>query len=429
MLARNSHGASAAGSRALLALLCALAFADLDAAARDPRHACSTDEPGWITSGHLAYRLYAELAGPARWESATREAGVGVYGNLNPPIGRALIGAFVELAREPGQTIAYRWSFGPDFGQPLAEAALPPRALLDAVRRGIALLGVACLALAYASSSLLTGARWCALAAPLLLYLSPVFRAHASEVNLEIPQLFFLLAGVALVQRALARGSRAAGVCGLVALGLACSVRYHAAPVVAATAAFAAQGSGTARLRVARFAAAALIPLAVFVASAPVFWPSPIAMLRADLAEWSQHKEWQRNYRPFARFATRSPLHGLRWTLDHALLRPELRLPRLPSALPSAAIAAASLASASGIAIALAARGRRARARERPLIAYHTLCVAALALAIGLWLPLRWPRYLLPILGIAAPLAIAGLVSVGRLARHLLARSRTPDAA
>jgi hypothetical protein len=156
---------------------------------------CTIDEPGWVTSSLVTYRLFRSLAPPSRWGVAYDELQLGEWGNKNPPVGKLLVGAVVAAAAEPEERIAYHWTWPHGYEWNLRAGSLPPDRILLPPRRAIAVMGGLLLGLIYGCALLLTGRPWLSLLAPGLVWALPVFEFHATHVYMDVPQLLFLMAG------------------------------------------------------------------------------------------------------------------------------------------------------------------------------------------------------------------------------------------
>lgn len=247
------------------------------------------DEPGWISSGAVTFDLVRRRAPVSEWEHAYDRLQLGDWGTQNPPVAKFYFGAILALTGH-GDPVAYRWAFPRTYAQNLAAGTLPPAAVITPVRLGVVLTAAITLGLTYLLAFALVG-NVAAVLAPLVLFALPVFRFHATHVYTDVPELACVLLGAVLCC-AYARRQRwtlliGAGLAG----GLACAIKFNAAPIVAAAVLIVWWYSS--RQRIARAAAVAAIPLIVFVAVNPYLYPAPIARTRAIIQTWSARKVQQ----------------------------------------------------------------------------------------------------------------------------------------
>ncbi len=153
------------------------------------------DEVNWITSGARTFDLARRGAGPAEWASIDKISSTGSFGNMNPPVGKWLIGAFLALG-SVDEPIDYRWNAKVDLLENQKLKNLPPPHVVLPARMGIAVVAALTLALVYVCAVQTTSARWLSLAAPIYLFSFHVFRFHAVRVYTDIPQLCFLMGAV-----------------------------------------------------------------------------------------------------------------------------------------------------------------------------------------------------------------------------------------
>ena len=456
---------------ALIALL-ALFSASLAELARDPTRPPHIDEPAWITSSYLTYRLVVDAAPRSRWDRVYDEAQLGFWGNMNPPVGKFLTGALVAILRDPSHPVDYRWEWPHSTEENRARGNLPPQRLLVGVRLGMAALSVLTLALVYASALQITGMRWIAFVAPVALFLSPVFQIHATQVTMDTPQLLFQAMAVFAFGAFIRRGSRVAFASSLVAMGLACAVKFSSAPIVLATGLFVLLRREPIWQRLGKALSVAVVPLAVFIAVNPYLYPDPIGRTRGILRGWSEVKAQQSRDPRLVPGVVASPLDGLARTAMATVGRPDFFHPRLvplrrwlwlgalvglaallaavrryrfelPGA-PARFAAPALIAllstwlalralDAAGLSLLLAAIGtfwllgiRRVESSGPPdpeLAVYLGLCATSMWLLTGLWLPFDWGRYTLPML-----VLVPGFYAAGAAFFLDLARTRRPRA-
>ncbi len=373
------------------------------------------DEPLWITAGAQAFELLTDTARPGRWEQEPLDAGLASFGNANPPVGKYWIGAWALALRGPGDPLDYAWD--PDDGprESAARGQLPSRELVLGVRSGIALLGAGCLLLVYTLARQVSGARWLALLAPLLLFTTPAFAESATTVHTDVPQLFLLLAGAALWLEYLRRGGRARLALAGAALGLSCAAKYSSAPALIGALLFAVLRQAAWRERAQQLAALGLGALAAFWLSTPYLYTQPIAKQLTIVEEWSRIEALQRQEPALRRQAISGAFAGLARSAQRALLRPTH--PALPGAhLPPGPVNAIGALALLGAA-ALAGASRATAAAPQPRADAGRALLALIGctwLLTGLWLPFDWPRYYLPLLVLTPALPVAALAAALR---------------
>jgi len=422
------------------------------------------DEVRWLTAGDLAFRLVRERAGPAAWETAWDELELRTFGNLNPPLGKLLIGAVLAAAKRSPDPVDYRWDFLASPGENLARGNAPPGELVLPVRVAISLCAIGTLVLVYLCAVKLTGAPWLSLAAPGLLFASDAFRVHAVRIYTDLPQLCLLMAAVLAFGRFLVRGGWGALVGALVLAGLSVGVKFSAAPLVAALGLLAVAMPGSVRLRLARGALAAAVPWLVFVAVNPFLYPDPFGRTLWIVSTWDQVYRGLAESPLFARQAVAGPWQGIGLVALRGALAPAFRpgaewvferaLPALAAAAALAgwqrgrrsglargpgrarflAFAGTGLAAAlAGAATGLSAWicpfalgvvrtcvGGPAGRAPAPRARFGAFLLAALLaswLLTGLSLRLDWSRYYLRVLALVPIFCAAGLVALRELAR------------
>jgi 4-amino-4-deoxy-L-arabinose transferase-like glycosyltransferase len=436
---------------ALLAL--ALAGASLASLARHPARPCQIDEPAWITSSYVTFQLLTEAAPPSRWERAYEDKGLAFWGNMNPPVGKLLTGVWVAAFRDAGDPVDYQWQWPLSYEENQARGNIPPRSLLVPVRLFIVVSALATLAALYAFAIQLTGNPWTALLAPAALYFSPIFQIHATQVYMDVPQLAFLALAIAAFAAEIRRPRPWAFAASLVALGLACAVKFSSAPLVLATGLFVLARPQSWRRRLTQAAAVAVVPFAVFVAVNPYLYPDPLGRSHQFLTEWAALKETQKQDPALAESVVTSPVAGLDISLRTTVAKPPFAHPAFGALRPhvwlAAVLAAAllawglwrfqvalpplrsrrwrqGLAAGAGLWLVLWALGVAGASlllalcgvawlfgigdsgRSRELAAYTVLCASTMVVFTGLWLPFVWWRYFLPPLLLMAPLYAAG---------------------
>jgi hypothetical protein len=250
------------------------------------RTALSIDEPHWITSGYVTYLLIATGAPSAQWETEFDAYGLGHWGNMNPPIGKFIIGIAVAHAKRPDDAVRYLWDFSRTREQNLATSSLPPIHILREVRIVIAVLASLCLLLIFLLARYLTHHPFVALAAPVFLWSSPVFRELASVVFVDIPQLAFVLGAAVTFAFHAKTSSRVALWASLVLAGLACATKLSAAVVVVGMLVYLLVQFARRRGTLFDIAATGAVPLFVFVAVNPFLYPDAIERIRYILASW-----------------------------------------------------------------------------------------------------------------------------------------------
>ena len=451
-------------------------FVSLCDLAANPAHRCAPDEPAWITTSYLTFRLVADGASLADWTSAYDEAGLGSYGNVNPPVGKWMTGAIVALFRDPTQPVDYVWEWPGSYVENQQRGNIPPDSLLVPVRQGMALLATLTLALVYVCALQVTGTRWLSLLAPIVLFLSPIFRLHGAQVYMDIPQLLWLALAVVAFNDFLHAERRTSFVVALVAMGLACAVKFSAAPIVLASAAFLALRAQSLSMRIRQTALALVLPFAVFCAVNPYLWVEPQLRVPALLSEWSQIKSGQKHDPALAASAVHSPAEGLaaltRDTVTHAgldhpilwrlplsplplwlgsvallaiaMLRFRFALPPWSPRLRLFALAAVGLlpglwaigavglsapAIALGCLALFAPRGEEdghdaVASRFCSPAGYVALCALCMLAVSGLWLPFRWGRYALPTLLLLPSFYVAAAALLVEIAGRRAPRSR-----
>jgi len=432
------------------------------------------DEPYWISSGHLAWQLVKTGAPPHRWAEAFDEAGLGPFGNQNPPVGKVLVGMAADVAGEPGDPMRYRWVWPRSYAYNLAAGNLPPPALLAGVRGMIALLGLGSLVLVYLIAREAAGrARWAPLLAPAILFSDRAFQDSATRVFMDVPLMFLTLTGIWLTLRWIRRGGMGALTGALVFVGLACATKFSAGSLAAATAALVGLVRAPFRKRVLHVLLAAAVPAAVFVAVNPFLWPQPVKGTLALLREWSAIMHGQKADPALAADAVTD-----RWKAARLVLRngcvPVRHGPDVvgtPAPWHNALAAALAFAGVGGLALAAFRRGRApvpGRGRFAAALGLGTAAALAAAgtpkgavltaavLAVGAWrtarrlrtarrfeapeylgalflatlaatvawLPFDWPRFYLPVFSLSAAFAAWGAMEM----EENLSRCAEPDA-
>lgn len=243
------------------------------------------DESPWITSGYITYRLVVDLAPPDRWETAYSR--LGSWGNMNPPVGKLLIGLFTAHAITENDVVAYNWDWEQTREWNLTYGRMPPPHVLLGVRAGMVVTGTLCLLLAYLVAVQLVGVRWIALWAPVSLMFNTVFAAHSAMALTSVPQLLFLLLASWLFNQFLVRRKWPLLIGAAIAMGLACAVKFNSAPLVAVALLFAVRGWPDMRRRLLAASGIAAIPLMTFVAVNPYLYAAPLQRTRSLLQQWS----------------------------------------------------------------------------------------------------------------------------------------------
>jgi 4-amino-4-deoxy-L-arabinose transferase-like glycosyltransferase len=440
----------------LIGLLAALLVAEAHSGAR-----CSVDEPGWIRSGYLAWRLATDLAPPSRWTAAFDDPKLGPWGHQNPPVGKLIIGMATALAKQPGDPVRYVWRWPAGYHWNLAAGTLPPTELLVGVRSVIAWFGVASLMLVYFIARELGGqAKWAPLLAPALLGAGHAFRGHASLVMTDVPQMAFTLLAVWLLLR-WQRRQRLWLLCvSSISAGLACGTKFSAGALVLGSMVFLAIVPAPFWKRALRSLLAGAIPAAVFVAVNPHLWFHPLHNTLAMTRAWSTFLAIQQQDPFNAAHAVTSRWQALHLTLSHVLLAPtyDTGAPGLSGLLPRVLVALlVGVGVAALVVMALRLAGRSIQKRQLALTggcamlasiaawlpgkapmliaalfvlgawhigrrlhdegcgqaagAFSVLFFATFVASVG-WLPFDWPRYYLPLLGLTPVLAALGGVEL-----------------
>jgi hypothetical protein len=418
---------------------------------------CSSDEPGWITSGYLSWRLATEMAPPSRWTAAFADPKLGPWGHQNPPVGKLIIGMAAAFSKQPEDPVQYMWRWPAGYLWNLSVGSLPPTDLLVGVRAMIAWFGVASLILVYLVARELSGpARWAPLLAPALLFSGHTFRQHASLVYTDVPQMAFTLLGLWLLLLWLRHGRIGLMIGASITMGLACGTKFSAGALVLGSMVFVALVPAPGWKRAWRGFLAGGIPAAVFVAVNPHLWFHPLGNTLAMMRAWSSfiatqqqdpfhvpHRvtsRWQALELTLSRVVTR-PSYGsgtpgfsglvprilvplLVFVAVSALIVTILRLTgrarrkrELGLTFGCAALVALTAPFADEIAVVISVLvilgawqiGRRLRGAERFQAAG---CFAVLFLSTFVtsvwWLPFDWPRYYLPLLGLTPVLGAMG---------------------
>jgi hypothetical protein len=362
---------------------------------------CGIDEPGWITSGAVTYHLVRHLAPVSEWEHAYDRFDLGDWGNQNPPVAKLYFGVVLALAGQGTPVAAYRWTWPQSYAENLAAGTLPPPAVLTAARLGIVAVAAGALALTYLLAFAFVG-NAAAILAPLVLVAVPTFREHATHVYPDLPQIACLLvAGVLLC--AYARRPRWRWVIGAgLAAGLACAIKFNAAPIVGASVLIVAHYSVT--RRGVRAAVVGVIPVVLFVLVNPYLYPAPVARTLAIVAAWDARKLQQQADPAHAPLVVHSRLEALRLVLQRGLLQPHVT----PPATGAHPLAWGLLVVTSAGLIQL---------RRHPLGVAWAVLVLTHAAGTVWWLPLNWARYYLPVIIWVPPLVAIAAAAAGRAAR------------
>jgi hypothetical protein len=422
----------------------------------------AVDEPGWITSGYLTWRLAITGASPQGWVDAYEEAKLGPFGNQNPPVGKLMIGAAVAAGKSPADPVRYTWRWPYGYQDNLRAGNLPPPGLLKTVRYEIALLAIASLLLAYlVARQVVGGTRWAPIMAPVMLFVSVPFHYHATRVYTDLPQLFLSLLAVWLFQRWLCDRRVWALAGTLVTLGLACATKFSAGSLVLATAAFCACLSASRQRRALYLLCIAIVPAAVFVAVNPYLWGDPIRRTLLAWRTWSTFLSEQRLDPTLAAFKINGPLHALKLVSLRTLLIPVCGfevpiLDHLWLYLLDTLLAGVSVASLTLAALQRCSRGPVARSKLlvtlalgvfasaiswyapggmallgamfvagtwrlsgqlrhggwRTATGYFAVVLAVTFTSSVLWLPFDWSRYYLPVLALTPVLGAAGAAEI-----------------
>ncbi|MEE8475591.1 MAG: glycosyltransferase family 39 protein, partial [Myxococcota bacterium] len=296
-------------------------------------------------------------------------------------------------------------------------------------------------------------------------FLSPVFQIHATQVYMDAPQLFFQAAAVFAFGAFIQHGSRAAFALSLVAMGLACAVKFSSAPIVLAAGIFVLLRREPIRRRLGNALAVAVLPLVVFTAVNPYLYPDPIGRTREILRGWSEVKAQQSRDPRLAPSVVSSRLEGLALATKATVGQPHFFHPllvwkprplwfdagvglvglvallgavrRYRFELPGARSRFTAPALIALIAVWLALRvfmaagpslllgaigafwlfGTRRGTSDRELAVYLGLSATSMWLMTGLWLPFDWNRYYLPILVLVPSFYAAGAALVLEVAR------------
>ena len=327
---------------------------------------CAIDEPAWISSASVTNHLIRTLAPPAEWSDAYDRLQLGDWGHRNPPIGKVVIGAGLALAGE---------SDLPRFMWP---TALPPMRDLIAARLAIVAVSGLTLWLAYWFAWQLTQSAF-AVGAPLFLFALPVFRFHATHVYTDMPQLALLLAGAILLTSG--RFLWASG-----AIGLACAVKFNAAPELGAVVIIAIWAR--------RWRTALLVPIvafAAFVAVNPYLYPHPIGRSLSLVQEWRAQKQAQRTDAIARPWVIASRAEALARTMA-AVFRPDR--------VQAGVFGDSTIGWLLMVLLMLGLTQLRA-----PI--WWSLFTASF-LSTVLWLPFDWGRYYLPVIVWLPPVAVIG---------------------
>lgn len=421
---------------------------------------CSIDEPAWITSGYRTWELLRDASPPAEWERAYDALGLGDFGNKNPPLGKLFVGLTVAAFKRPGDSIRYAWQWPWSYEENASRGRLPPSHLLMPARAAIALLAGLLLWLCYLITRELTGRPLLSVAAPCVLFVTPVFEFHATHVYMDVPQLTAAAGAVFAGLRAVRSSTDGRWRWWLLTAllgGVACAVKFSAGAFVAA---FGLHALSQAR----RFPAGALlmgaVPVAVFIAVNPYLYPAPAQRTLELVRSWSQSKSAQQADRWLAQDAVHSPLIGVLLTAARGALRPTATPPfkgraleqlrahglllLLGSALTAAALAAQrrvrltpdrrawlsvllavgvawalefTLLGGPGVLSALAAVGCVGlwRARDDRVVRIYGLIWLVVFFSVGAWLPFDWARYYLPVVLLTVPIYVVGGLQLRRL--------------
>jgi hypothetical protein len=266
--------------------------------ARAPRRVY-LDESEWITAGYVAFKLLRERAPLARWEHAFDERSLGDWGNKNPPLGKYIIGLAVTPHIHADADADYHSAPLKNADDTVARGNLPPRSVLTAARTAIAACAGIALLGSYLVAFELTGsALWAALSA-LFLFFVPSFQFHAVRVYTDAPQIALLLFGSHALLRFTLAGRLRWLVFGLLCGGLACAVKFSSGAwwlgAVVYLGFSARNRTGGLARRCAPLLAAAVVPLAGFIAINPYLYRDPLARSGALVQAWQASKAVQRS--------------------------------------------------------------------------------------------------------------------------------------
>jgi hypothetical protein len=395
------------------------------------------DEIPWSVSAAVTLDLYLDLASPTRWEQAYDEAKLGSWGNLNPPVGKALLGLGLigeASTRELQPRVWSDWAEG--------DSNERGRAALTAARRSVVVQGRALLLLCFALAWVVSGNGWASLLALVALTSDPSLEFLMTSAMTDVPMLLLASLAVAATVRYASRRSIFALACASIAVGLACATKLSAGAFAIGTVCVVLSPGIQVRRRLLHVTLVGALSLGAFIAVNPYLYPAPVERMDKMVAGWSEVKAHQRSD---STDAVDSPLEGLwhvtvrgvvapynrrhlssraLWRSQRAAVlwiagalgamalmlagpRPRRRLgwrgwglvaaTVLALTFPSLALGGPwpapllSVAGWIGLVRRIGLEGVRSRAGAYAVIYACTWVVA------GLWLPLTWARYFVPV--------------------------------
>jgi len=252
------------------------------------------DEPGWIGAGYQTADLLLE----GEFDTAGLTAIRRNYGNLNPQLGKLMLGVplalysdrFLDGARFELMT-TYQWN-KESYAFKRARGELPPRSIFFSARAITAIYGALCVVAVFAAGMIWFDARVAVLAA-LLLIITPAFVQSTTRAMTDVYYNLFLLAGCVAVSQSVRvpAGRKAlvlAAACGVLG-GLASAVKVTGfllvgAAYAVAVAARAIRESTGFRPVVGQLAAFTVVALVCIYALNPFYWPELEKVEPAELA-------------------------------------------------------------------------------------------------------------------------------------------------
>jgi hypothetical protein len=404
---RQQSGESTLTRRHIPGLIVVLALTSLLAFEVLQQPPSAVDEPAWLTSGALTFDLARTLSPPSTWASRPGELRLGDWGNKNPPLGKLYFGTILWVTghREP---INYRWQWPHTLEENIAGGHIPPFSLLTPVRLGVVLTAAVVLWLVYCLGVQL-GAGLFASIGPLFLFALPVFRFHATHVYTDLPELVCLLAsGVALMTYGQSRRSGWLWLASVFA-GLACAVKFNAAPAVASLVIVVLWTARTTRRRVADLAVALLVPFLIFVAVNPYLYPAPIARTRGLVDEWQASKAEQQQDPTLMTGAVHTRTEALALVMTRSIVRPTSTPPFTSGPMTEGLVLGPWI-----LALALGIAELRRSIRDATTRVWLALLVMPTIFTI-IWLPFDWARYYLPVIIWLPPLFAATIAASWRM--------------
>lgn len=415
---------------ALACLLFVIAIVVLE---RQPADRFHVDEAHKISESHYFHRLQQGEFRHPEWQSD-------FYARINPPIGKYLMGALMQVQGEAEQDGHLQDLFEQHWQQPeVLQSHIRPAELV-AARRSVMLFAAGCVVLMYLTGRLIAS-RWAGVIAALLLLGHPMFVRYGSLALTDVLLFFFMSAIVPLLicilsatttnSTDIVNQSRSSlwrnpfteillptllllGAAGTKLNGGLASLLW----IAAAASVGWLTSSGSIARRLFRTATLSLIPpmaaLGLFIALNPTLHDHPIDSL---LAMPRIYGDWMIKQAIAPGEAVTSYSRTWSETFFHVTFREERRLHPFSLTFPMSLLLSLALIGALSLFWNLWSSIRRGKVDVASLVA--VLWMSIYGIGIFGWVPVDWDRYFLPLIPLQSVLAGVGLcriVTAGRLA-------------